>query len=191
MRLLELFSPTDTIPGTEWRLRYRNALGGAVYEVKVENRDKQGNPVLDDAGNPEILNFSLDFAASPVAGIYQVSFVLIKDKTITFEMTKTGNEFRVLAVMGQAIKDFLTTGRRSKKTPVRALYFTASEPSRIRVYKRISQRIADTLKWKLDDELAHLFGGGWETEGAGFLIVNPKYRDVLKNQILQSYGEEN
>jgi hypothetical protein len=190
MKLLELFSPKEKVSGTDWRLRYRNALGGAVYEVKVENRDKQGNPVLDERGNPEILTFSLDMAASTIPGIYQVSFVLIKDGNITFEITKTGNEFRVFAAMANALRDFVTTGRRSKKTPVRALYFTASESSRARTYKKISQKIANELKWKLDDELAQLFGG-WDYEGARFLIVNPKYRDILKTQILQSYGEEN
>lgn len=190
MKLLELFSPKEKVSGTNWRLRYRNSLGGAVYEVKVEKRDKQGNPVLDEKGNPEVLTFSLDMAASPIPGIYQVSFVLIKDGNITFEITKTGNEFRVFSVMGQALRDFITTGKRSKKTPVRALYFTASEPSRASAYRRISQKMADELKWKLDDELAHLFGGGWDSEGTGFFIVNPKYKDILKNQILQSYGSE-
>jgi hypothetical protein len=183
MRLFELFSPKEKASGTEWRLRYRNALGGALYEVKVENRDKQGNPVLDDNGNPEILNFSLDVAASQVPGIFQVSFVLIKGGTITFEITKTGNEFRVFSAMGEALRDFVTTGKRSKKTPVRALYFSASEQSRARAYQKIAQRMANELKWKLDSELATMFTGGWETDGAGFLIVNPKYRDILKTQM--------
>jgi hypothetical protein len=169
MKITELFSKDQTSSKVSWNRRSRGVMGSAGYEIVV--RDKSGKD----------LYYSLDIARSYVEGVYEVSFAMIDDQSYTLDITRTGNEFSVFSGVAASLRDFVATTREAD-----ALCFTAKEPSRIRLYRRLAARMASELGWNRDDQLAKLFFGGWY-EGDGpepFMIVRPGAEESIAKKIM-------
>ena len=171
MRINELFAPGQQKPDVSWKYESGNQLGGATYSVDVVGKDSK------------VHEYILNFAASYIKGVFEVSFVLhTDDGSVSMEITNTGNEFAVFSGMAEAIRDFI---RRNGRL-VNALYFTAKEPSRARAYKLMSKRIASELGWDENPKLADMFGGGWQAEDdpTPFMIVRPGTEDSIAKSIM-------
>lgn len=169
MKITELFSKDQPSSKVSWKRKTRGVLGSASYEIVV--RDKYGKE----------LYYSLDIARSYVDGVYEVSFALIDDQSYTLDITRTGNEFSVFSGVAASLRDFVATTKEAD-----ALCFTAKEPSRIRLYRRLATLMASELGWNKDDSLAKLFFGGWH-EGDGpapFMVVRPGAEDTIAKKIM-------
>lgn len=174
MLLHELFTPGQTSKDVVWKYESGNQLGSATYSVDIKT------------GAGKVMEYGLNFAASYVKGVFEVSFVLhTDDGSVSMEITGTGREFAVFSGMAAATRDFIRRNGRM----VDALYFTAKEPSRARVYRIMAQRMAKELGWREDHKLASMFGGGWDAEGepVPFMIVRPGSEDQVARSIM---GEE-
>lgn len=158
MKIVELFSPGKTHQDVTWKRESSNALGGATYSVDIND------------GN-ETIEYGLNFAASYVPDLFEVSFVRLDGANGgSMEITGTGREFAVFSGMAESIRDFV------RRTPsCSALYFTAKEPSRVRTYKIMARRMASELGWKEQPQLARMLAGGWESEDdpVPFMVVRP------------------
>lgn len=169
MKLQELFKPGQKHQDVSWKRESSNALGGATYSVDIK----------DDRG---LIEYGLNFAAGYAPDLFEVSFMkLDTDGTGSMEITGTGREFAVFSGMAEATRDFI------KRTPsCRALYFTAKERSRVKVYSIMAHRIASELGWNQQPKLAKMFAGDWESEDAvtPFMIVAPGHENEIAQAIM-------
>jgi hypothetical protein len=166
MRIFELFGSKGSSKDIEWHRLHGNALGGAGYEIIVRRRDD------------EPLEYVLDLAATPIKGLFEVSFALIKDGDWSQKIEGTGSAFLVFSGVADALRDW------QARTPsAMALYFTAKEPSRTRLYRKMAVTMAKELGWETNPELARLMSGGWEGDYQPFVVVKPGSADEVAKSI--------
>lgn len=167
MRICELFGPGKGSDSVEWNRIRGNALGGAGYEIIIHRKDT------------EPLEYVLDLAATPIKGLFEVSFALVKDGKWSMDIEKTGSAFLVFSGVAAALRDW------KDHTPsAMAIYFTAKEPTRARLYRKMSETMAKELGWESDPTLARLMSGGWESDYQPFIVVKPGSSDELARSIM-------
>ncbi len=171
MKLNELFSPGKGASDVRWHRQGSNALGSASYAVDV-------------GSGSDTREYVLNFTASYVPGVFEVSFALVSnipDGGYSQGITGTGREFAVFSGMAEATRDFAASTRSAD-----AFYFTAKEPSRAKAYRIMASRMANELGWMVDAELADMYSGsGWESEDSPvpFMVVRPAARQDLASLI--------
>jgi len=94
-------------------------------------------------------------------------------------ITKTGSPWQVFA----AVVAIIYNQVKLRPNEIYALYFTAHEPSRRKLYHAMSQKLPRTLGWEYDEEWSK-----YETrinpESQKFILVNPKHKnDIDTNEI--------
>lgn len=171
MRIFELFGSKGSSKDVEWHRLHGNALGGAGYEIIVRRTG-------DDP-----LEYVLDLAATPIKGMFEVSFALVKDGDWSQKIEGTGSAFLVFSGVANALRDWKT------RTPsAMAIYFTAREPTRARLYRKIAETMAKELGWESNHELARLMSGGWESDYQPFVVVKPGSADDIARSIMSDDG---
>lgn len=100
-------------------------------------------------------------------GIFEVIFshVGVPADTGT-QILGTGQAQKVFAAVAQLIEYAVQQLR------VRALYFTASEPSRIKLYKALTKHFASKLGWKVSTDPQFM---PYQSQGAPFLVYKPGF----------------
>jgi hypothetical protein len=166
MLLQELFHPSTNVKVSRYD---DNPLGGASYAVVIK-------------ANDEFFEYSVIFTATPIRGFFHISFALVGDaageQQWTHDVTNTGQAFHVFAGVAAALKDWLQSTK-----GVYALYFTAKESSRSKLYHKFALRIAKHLGWNLDQELARIYSGGDSDEYTAYLILDPKHHHKMSKEI--------
>ena len=124
MKLFEVMDTKIEPKWTEYDDEYIGAdfvLDGVKVHVAFEEID---NPFFDEDTNPFRRTWGLTFDAKGPGQKYS-----------TFSKTGLGNEFKMFAIVGNIVKDFI------KKHHNPPLYFSAQEPSRQKLYTRFEKTI--------------------------------------------------
>jgi hypothetical protein len=140
---------------------------GPGYEIVVQRQD----------GEP--LEYVLDLAATPVKGLFEVSFALVTGGKWSMEIEKTGSAFLVFSGIADALRDW-----QSRTPSALAIYFTAKEPTRAKLYRKMAQTMARELGWESNPKLAELMSGGWESGYHPFVVVKPGSEDEVARSIM-------
>ena len=109
---------------------------------------------------------------SDLPGIWFVGFNSLK--TATYDITGEGSAPHVFAAVGAILL------QQARKNPlIKGFVFTAKEPSRIKLYHVLSQKLSKALGWTYDRELGKYFPSTWSPYEDLFFILSPeKYREV-------------
>lgn len=109
---------------------------------------------------------------SDLPGIWFVGFNSLK--TATYDITGEGSAPHVFAAVGAILL------QQARKNPlIKGFGFTAKEPSRIKLYHVLSQKLSKALGWTYDRELGKYFPSTWSPFEDLFFILSPeKYREV-------------
>ena len=155
MRLVELFDKPATTwkwhdTGMGWAAVFK--LGGRDYHV-----DMSGMPMFDMADDMHDQGLELPPEIEAIAKtdpvIYDASFYLhTGHEETSWQISGTGNEYKVFATVMAIIKEFLT-----KEPDTEYIHMAASEPSRIKLYNRMARASGmAVLTFKTENEQRYL-----------------------------------
>jgi hypothetical protein len=108
----------------------------------------------------------MEFNKAP--GIFEVIFThtgmsMFDDAT---GILNIGNAFQVFAAVAQLLQ------YATEKMRIKALYFTAKEPSRIKLYKALTKYFASKLGWKVSTDPQFM---PYKSKEAQFLVYKPGF----------------
>jgi hypothetical protein len=132
---------------------------------KVKQRPNGINIDFKVDHDPYLLEIT-EFKKTP--GIFKVIFShtgvsMFDDAT---GILNTGNAFQVFAAVAQLLQ------HATEKMRIKALYFTAKEPSRIKLYKALTKYFATKLGWKFTTDPQFI---PYKSKEAQFLVYKPGF----------------